>query len=188
MDSGKAVFVDVRPSHEYEQQHLPGGLPQLLYASGLQRQSCSLANWSCPAFAGQRKSGCFVFAGAVNLPLYRAVETPGFYSNVKRFVMATAFAMTATGMVIVRVATGLQWSSLFAGFSHCIWSPAERNPDFAADAKAALSASEYKGKKLIVYCGMGGTLKVRSCQRPLIDCLSTSVLKSYSTEPRVRTL
>ena len=38
-----------------------------------------------------------MLAGAVNLPLYRAVETANFYSNVKRFVMATAFAMTATG-------------------------------------------------------------------------------------------
>ena len=25
VESGEAVFVDVRPSHEYEQQHLPGG-------------------------------------------------------------------------------------------------------------------------------------------------------------------
>jgi len=57
--------------------------------------------------AVQVRLGCSVFAGAVNLPLYRAVETPGFYSNVKRFVMATAFAMTATGTVIVRVAMGL---------------------------------------------------------------------------------
>jgi rhodanese-related sulfurtransferase len=24
VDAGKAVFVDVRPQHEYDQQHLPG--------------------------------------------------------------------------------------------------------------------------------------------------------------------
>lgn len=47
---------------------------------------------------------------------------------VRRFVMATAFAMTAT----------------------------ERNTDFGPDAKQALP----KNKKLIVYCGLGGTLKV----------------------------
>jgi hypothetical protein len=45
-----------------------------------------------------------------------------------RFVMATAFAMTAT----------------------------ERNIEFGAEAKQGLP----KGKKLIVYCGLGGTLKV----------------------------
>jgi hypothetical protein len=37
---------------------------------------------------------------------------------------------------------------------------AERNPEFAAEAQEALSQASYKGKRLIVYCGMGGTLKV----------------------------
>lgn len=87
--SGKAVFVDVRPEYEFEQQHLPG---------------------------------------AINIPLYQAMEATGFYADLKRFVMATAFAMTAT----------------------------ERNIEFGAEAKQGLP----KGKKLIVYCGLGGTLKV----------------------------
>ena len=61
-----------------------------------------LSRWRCMDELHVALSNCptvsTVCAGAVNLPLYRAVETPGFYSNVKRFVMATAFAMTATGM------------------------------------------------------------------------------------------
>jgi rhodanese-related sulfurtransferase len=43
--SGKAVFVDVRPEYEYEQQHLPG---------------------------------------AINIPLYQAMEATGFYADLKR--------------------------------------------------------------------------------------------------------
>lgn len=42
---GKAIFVDVRPAFEYEQQHLPG---------------------------------------AINVPLYQAMESTGFYADLKR--------------------------------------------------------------------------------------------------------
>ena len=110
MESGKAVFVDVRPSHEYEQQHLPGdhATDNMSFWIILEADKLGLPSTA----VGHRTSRCFVCAGAVNLPLYRAVETPGFYSNVKRFVMATAFAMTATGTVVVRVATGLSRSCL----------------------------------------------------------------------------
>ena len=43
---------------------------------------------------------------------------------------------------------------------------AERNPDFAAEAQEALSQAPYKGKRLVVYCGMGGTLKVSCLHTP----------------------
>lgn len=69
-------------------------------------------------------------AGSVNVPLYRPVEGKGQWDTLKRFVMAVGLAMTAT----------------------------ERNPDFAADAVAALGAN--KRRKLILYCSLGGTLTV----------------------------
>jgi rhodanese-related sulfurtransferase len=69
-------------------------------------------------------------AGSVNVPLYRPVEGKGQWDTLKRFVMAVGLAMTAT----------------------------ERNPDFAADAAAALGAN--KRRKLILYCSLGGTLTV----------------------------
>ena len=50
--------------------------------------------------------------------------------------------------------------SVCADMTDLVRSLAERNPQFAANAQEALSTPEYKGKKLIVYCGMGGTLKV----------------------------
>jgi rhodanese-related sulfurtransferase len=69
-------------------------------------------------------------AGSVNVPLYRPVEGRGAWDTVKRAVMAVGLAMTAT----------------------------ERNPDFEADAAAALGRN--KRQKLILYCSLGGTLTV----------------------------
>jgi rhodanese-related sulfurtransferase len=72
-------------------------------------------------------------AGAISAPLFREVVGTGLWDNVKRAVMAVGLAMTAT----------------------------ERNPDFIADTKAALaSAGVRRGTKLIVYCGLGGTIEV----------------------------
>ena len=72
-------------------------------------------------------------AGAVSAPLFREVKGQGAWDNVKRVVMAVGLAMRAT----------------------------ERNPDFLEDAKAALAAAGVRrGTKLILYCGLGGTIEV----------------------------
>lgn len=68
--------------------------------------------------------------GSINVPLYRPVVGSGQWDTIKRFVMAVGLAMTAT----------------------------ERNPDFEADALAALGSN--KRRKLILYCSLGGTLTV----------------------------
>lgn len=69
-------------------------------------------------------------AGSINVPLYRPVEGKGGWDAVKRAVMAVGLAMTAT----------------------------ERNPAFGDDAAAALGGN--KRRRVIVYCGLGGTLTV----------------------------
>lgn len=72
-------------------------------------------------------------AGAISAPLFREVAGQGPWDNVKRVVMAVGLAMRAT----------------------------ERNPDFIADARAALAAAGVRrGTKIIVYCGLGGTIEV----------------------------
>lgn len=71
--------------------------------------------------------------GAISAPLFREVKGKGAWDNIKRAVMAVGLAMTAT----------------------------ERNPDFLEDAKAALAAAGVRrGTKLILYCGLGGTIEV----------------------------
>ena len=72
-------------------------------------------------------------AGSVSAPLFREVQGKGAWDNIKRAVMAVGLAMTAT----------------------------ERNPDFVEDTKAALAAAGVRrGTKLILYCGLGGTIEV----------------------------
>jgi rhodanese-related sulfurtransferase len=39
--------------------------------------------------------------GALNVPLFQDVKGSGVFDNVKKFVMATAFAMRATGAVML---------------------------------------------------------------------------------------
>ena len=77
--------------------------------------------------------------GAVSIPLYQEVQGKELWDNVKRAVCAVGLAMVAT----------------------------ERNPDFLADAERALGGKNAgllpllgSGKKIIVYCGVGGTLEV----------------------------
>lgn len=65
-------------------------------------------------------------AGAVNVPLFRPVQGRTAFDTVKKLAMG-ALAMTAT----------------------------ERNPDFAAEARAAIPP----GKRVIVACMVGGTLE-----------------------------
>ncbi len=69
-------------------------------------------------------------AGSVNVPLYRPVQSKGWLAQVKRLAVA-AMAMRAT----------------------------ERNPDFLAEAKAALGPQVAAGRTLVVACTVGGTLK-----------------------------
>lgn len=57
--SGKAVFVDVRPEYEFEQQHLPG---------------------------------------AINIPLYQAMEATGFYADLKRCAISLLRRFIAVGV------------------------------------------------------------------------------------------
>ena len=65
-------------------------------------------------------------AGAVNVPLFRPVQGSTMFDTVKKLAMG-ALAMTAT----------------------------ERNPDFAAEARAVIPP----GKRVIVACMVGGTLE-----------------------------
>lgn len=77
--------------------------------------------------------------GAISIPLYQEVQGTEIWDNVKRAVCAVGLAMVAT----------------------------ERNPNFLEDAERALGGKNTgflpilgSGKKIIVYCGVGGTLEV----------------------------
>ena len=77
--------------------------------------------------------------GSISIPLYQEVQGKELWDNVKRAVCAVGLAMVAT----------------------------ERNPTFLQDAERALGGKNTgflpllgSGKKIIVYCGVGGTLEV----------------------------
>lgn len=140
-----AVFLDIRLADDYEEQHIKG---------------------------------------AVNVPLFQPVQGNTFWDTTKRFVMATAFAMRATGGNLQRSLAAsweieratIQFCAMCLQCSaHCValavnasdtcifgkimnlgLRGAERNPNFAEDAAKVLK----KNQKIIVYCGIGGTIEV----------------------------
>ena len=144
-ESGKAMLVDVRATWNHEREHIEDD---------------------------------------VSLPLFRGVEGKTAFDTIKRLVMTIGFAMKATGVACMNceslepesacrtdvrlsplssclaadsaaLASIAQAPEVYYELKRC-WC-AERDPAFRQKAKEQLGDTK---KTLILYCGLGGTLKI----------------------------
>jgi rhodanese-related sulfurtransferase len=142
--AGKAVIVDCRPTYQVrffsffpffsETSKKQRALSRALFSLPPPPLFTLHAPNKTPQFKNER------IEGAISVPLYQEVQGKEVWDNVKRAVCAVGLAMVAT----------------------------ERNPEFLKDAERALGGKNTlgplpflgSGKKIIVYCGVGGTLEV----------------------------